>query len=146
MTTALSGQDLAAKLGSQFEGNIVGSNEDGLLIKSEAVYEIVSFLKDTPELDFNYLSCITAVDFLDYFEVVYMLTSLTHNHSVVLRTRCNGRENLSVPSITPLYQGADAQEREIYDLMGIEFEGHPNMKRIFMWEGFEGHPLRKDFL
>jgi NADH-quinone oxidoreductase subunit C len=78
--------------------------------------------------------------------VVYQLTSLQHNHSIVIKTRCYGRENPSVPSIVDLYSTANVQEREIYDLMGIQFEGHPNMTRMFLWEGFEGYPQRKDYL
>jgi NADH-quinone oxidoreductase subunit C len=77
---------------------------------------------------------------------VYQITSLTHNHSLVIKTRCYGRENPSVPSITGLYAAANPQEREIYDLMGISFQGHPDLKRMFLWEGFEGHPQRKDYL
>ena len=146
MTIALSGKEVANKLEQQFPSGIISSNEDSLLVKGESLFDIISFLKTTPEFDFNYLSCITAVDYLDYFEVVYFLTSMKHNHSLVLKTRCDGRENLSVPSIVSLYEGANAQEREIYDLMGISFEGHPNMKRIFLWDGFQGHPLRKDYM
>ena len=146
MTIALSGKEVAAKLEQQFPSSIISSNEDSLLVKSESLFDIISFLKTTPEFEFNYLSCITAVDYLDYFEVVYFLTSMEHNHSFVVKTRCYGRENLAVPSIVSLYEGANAQEREIYDLMGISFEGHPNMKRIFLWDGFQGHPLRKDYL
>ena len=74
------------------------------------------------------------------------MTSTMHNHSIVLKTRCHDRENPSVPSVISLWQGADLQEREIYDLMGIRFEGHPNLKRLFLWDGFQGHPLRKDYL
>jgi NADH-quinone oxidoreductase subunit C len=86
------------------------------------------------------------VDYYDYFELVYQLTSLENNHSLVVKTRCYGRENLTVPSVVSLWRGADYQEREIFDLIGISFEGHPNMKRIVLWEGFVGHPLRKDFV
>jgi NADH-quinone oxidoreductase subunit C len=75
-----------------------------------------------------------------------MLSSLEHNHSLVIKTRCYDRKNPVLPSVVSLWQGADFQEREIYDLMGIRFEGHPNMKRIFLWEGFAGHPLRKDYM
>jgi NADH:ubiquinone oxidoreductase subunit C len=74
-----------------------------------------------------------------------MFTSLEFNRSITLKARCYTRDNPSVPSLTGLYQGADIQEREIYDLMGIAFQGHPNLKRILLWEGFDGHPLRKDF-
>ena len=100
----------------------------------------------TPGLDFDYLTAITAVDYLDYLEVIYQLTSIKHNHSLVLKTRCYGQDNPTLPSVVSLWRGADFQEREIYDLMGIRFEGHPNLKRIALWEGFEGHPLRKDYL
>jgi NADH-quinone oxidoreductase subunit C len=146
MTVALSGKEVAAKLEQRFSASIIESSKDSLLVKSESLFELISFLKTTPEFEFNYLSSITAVDYLDYFEVVYHLTSMEHNHSLVVKTRCYGRENLAVPSIVSLYEGANAQEREIYDLMGISFEGHPNMKRIFLWDGFQGHPLRKDYL
>ena len=146
MTVALSGEEVAAKLEQQFPASIVESKKDSIIVKSEDLFEVISFLKTTPEFAFNYLSCITAVDYFDYFEVVYHLVSMVHNHSLVIKTRCYGRENLAVPSIVSLYQGANAQEREIYDLLGIKFEDHPNMKRIFLWDGFQGHPLRKDYL
>ncbi len=146
MTVALSGKDVAARLEQRFPDSIVASDEAGLLVESRSLHDIVSFLKDAPEYQFNYFANVTAVDYYDYFEVVYHLTSMEHNHSLVLKTRCYGRENLSVPSLADLYQGANFQEREVYDLMGISFEGHPNMKRILLWDGFEGHPLRKDYL
>ena len=146
MTVALSGKEVAAKLEQQFPTSIIESNEDSLSVKSESLLDLVSFLKTTPELEFDYLNSITVVDYFDYFELVYHLTSMKHNHSLVVKTRCYDRENPTVPSIVGLYQGADFQEREIYDLMGVRFEGHPNMKRIFLWEGFQGHPLRKDYL
>ena len=103
------------------------------------------FLKESFVLDFDYLTNITGVDYFDDFEVVYQLISMKNNHSLTLKTRAYGRENSSVPSVTSLWRGAELQEREIYDLMGIRFEGHPNLKRIYLWEGFEGHPLRKDY-
>ena len=146
MTVALSGKEVAAKLEQQFPVSIIESNEDSLSVKSESLFELISFLKNTPEFEFNFLNAITAVDYFDYFEVLYHLTSMEHNHSLVVKTRCYGRENLVVPSIVNLYQGANFQEREIYDLMGIRFEDHPNMKRMFLWESFQGHPLRKDYL
>jgi len=146
MTLALSGEEVAAKLEQQFPGSIIETSKDNLLVKSASLSDLVSFLKTAPGLDFDYLSSITAVDYYDCFELVYQLVSIEHNHSLVLKIRCHGRENLAVPSLVGLYRGADYQEREIYDLMGISFEGHPNLKRIVLWEGFEGHPLRKDYL
>ena len=146
MTVALSGNEIATRLQKQFPGSIVESGPISLLVKSESLLEIATFLKTTPGLDFDYLATITAVDYYDYFEVVYQLTSLQHNHSLVVKTRCYERENPTLPSVVSLWRGADFQEREIYDLMGISFDGHPNLKRIVLWEGFAGHPLRKDYL
>jgi NADH-quinone oxidoreductase subunit C len=77
--------------------------------------------------------------------VIYQLTSFPHNHSATIKARVYGREGPELPSVTSLWQGADLQEREIWDLMGIRFTGHPNLKRVLLWEGFPGHPLRKDF-
>jgi NADH-quinone oxidoreductase subunit C len=146
MTLALSGQEIASQIEEQFPGSVVEATANSLLLKAESLLPVATYLKTTLRLDFDYLTAITAVDYYDYFEVVYQLTSLQHNHSLVVKTRCYRRENPSLPSVVSLWRGADFQEREIYDLMGISFEGHPNLKRIVLWEGFEGHPLRKDFL
>jgi len=145
MTVALSGKEIASQLEEKFPGSIVESNQDSFVVKSDFLLAVAAFLKDTPGLDFGYLNYITAIDYYDHFEVVYQLVSLEHNHSLVLRTRCDQRDNPTLPSLVSLWRGADLQEREIYDLMGIRFEGHPNMKRIALWEGFQGHPLRKDY-
>ncbi len=146
MTVALSGQEIASQIEERFPGSITESDPRNLVVESGSLLEIAALLKDTPGLDFDYLSSITAVDYYDHFEVIYQLTSLKHNHSLVLKTRCYQRDNPVLPSVVNLWRGADLQEREIYDLMGIKFEGHPNLKRIVLWEGFQGHPLRKDYL
>jgi len=143
---ALPASEIANRLSQSFPGAVLGISNQAVLIKSEAILEVAGYLKSDPELDFNYLNHITAVDYFDYFELVYQLTSIKHNHRLVLKTHCHGRENPAAPSVVSVWQGADYQEREIYDLMGIRFEGHPNLKRIFLWEGFEGYPLRKDYL
>jgi NADH-quinone oxidoreductase subunit C len=146
MTVALSGKEIASQIEEKLPGSIEESSQDCLVVKNDSLLAVAAFLKDTEGLKFDYLNYITAVDYFSYFEVVYQLTSVEHNHTIVMKTRCYGRENPVVPSVIGLWRGADFQEREIYDLMGIKFEGHPNMKRILLWEGFPGHPLRKDFL
>jgi NADH-quinone oxidoreductase subunit C len=146
MTVALSGKKITKQIEKNFPASVVESGPDSLLVKGESLLEIAGYLKTTPGLDFDYLTAITAVDYLDYFEVIYQLTSLKHNHRLVVKARCYERENPSLPSVVSLWRGADFQEREIYDLMGITFDGHPNLKRIVLWEGFQGHPLRKDYL
>jgi NADH-quinone oxidoreductase subunit C len=146
MTVALSGKEIASQIEEKFPGSVVESAQDSLVVKRDSLLAVAAFLRDTETLKFDYLNYVTAVDYFGYFEVVYQLTSLEHNHTLIIKTRCYGRENPAVPSVIGIWQGADFQEREIYDLMGIKFEGHPNMKRIFLWEGFAGHPLRKDYL
>ncbi len=146
MTISLSAGEVAQQIRERFPDVLIETSDTSVVINSESLLSVATFLKDTAGLDFDYLTAITAVDYYDYFELVYQLTSIKHNHSLMLKTRCYDRENPTVPSIVSLYRGADFQEREIYDLMGISFEGHPNLKRIFLWEGFQGHPLRKDYL
>ena len=146
MTIALSCKEIASKIEEQLPGSVVSSDQDSLEVKVESLLPVSAVLKTTPELDFDYLASVTAVDYYDYFELVYHLTSLGHNHSLVLKTRCYDRSEPIAPSVVGLWQGADYQEREIYDLFGIKFDGHPNLKHIVLWEGFQGHPLRKDFI
>ena len=144
--TVLSGKEIARQLEKKFPQSIVESSPQGLVVDSKFLLGVATYLKTARGLDFDYLTAITAVDYLDYFEVVYQLTSLRRNHSLVVKARCYGRDNPALPSVVGLWRGADFQEREIYDLLGISFEGHPNLKRIVLWAGFQGHPLRKDYL
>jgi len=146
MTVALSGLEIGNKISAQFPEAVVESDQQAVVIKSEHLLKVAEYLKNRPELSFNLLIDITAVDYWDYFELVYRLTSLEHNWSLVLKVRCRDREKPQVPSLTALWRGADLMEREVFDLMGITFSDHPQMKRIFLWEGFDGYPLRKDYL
>ena len=146
MTTALSAGEIGRQITETFPDTVIEASDTAIRIKGESLPDVMTFLKETSGLEFDYLNHITAVDYFDYFEVIYQLTSLQHNHSLVVKTRCAGRDNPSLPSVVSLWRGADYQEREIYDLMGITFAGHPNMKRIALWAGFPGHPLRKDYL
>ena len=145
MTAALTAKEIVGQLGEKFPGTIEEAGPDSALIKSESLLAVVEYLKTAEGLKFDYLNYITAVDYYSYFEVVYMLTALESNRSVTLKVRIFTRDNPTVPSLSGLYQGADWQEREVYDLMGIIFKGHPNLKRVFLWEGYDGYPLRKDF-
>ena len=154
----LSGEDLAERVGAAVPDSILIPDQvlspgrlerpavSALWVKAPRVAEVAGFLKSDENLDFNFLNSISAVDYIDHFQIVYHLTSLNKQHTAIVKTRLNGRDDLSLPSVYHLWRGADFQEREIWDLMGIRFEGHPNLKRIMLWEGFEGHPLRKDYL
>jgi len=145
MTLALPATAIVSKLEAELSGSIVESSDNTITVKDEFLFKVASFLRTTPGLDFDYLNFVTAVDYQAYFEVIYNLISLEHNHGLIMKTRCNNREKPELPSVISLWRGADFQEREIYDLFGIVFTGHPNLKRIFLWEGFKGYPLRKDF-
>lgn len=146
MTRPLAGQELASYLQSSFPTSVTAVTPDAVVVAREAVRDVCFHLKNHPALNFNYLIDVTAVDYIDYFEVVYHLLSLEKNQSAVLKTRVLGRTDPWVPSITPVWRGAEMQEREVWDLMGVRFEGHPNLRRVLLFEGFPGHPLRKDFL
>ena len=115
-------------------------------MRPDSLHDALQFLRDDESLDFQFLNAVTAVDYVEYFELLYHLTSLRRNSKCTVRSRLYSRDEPSVASTVDLWRGAELQEREIYDLMGITFDSHPNMKRVLLWEGFPGHPLRKDFI
>jgi len=110
--------------------------------------DIFRWLKEDPQLDFNFLADLTAVDYLDKrtprFEVVYHLYSLSKNHRLRVKIPVAGEDPV-VDSLTPLWKGANWLEREVWDMFGIRFRGHPDLRRILLYEQFEGYPLRKDY-
>ena len=145
MTRVLTGEELAERLREHLPDLTEESGDSSVWVKPEGIPEVMRFLKEESGFDLNYLNAISAVDFIEYFELLYHLTSFEHNHSAVVKARIYGRDYPDIPSVVGIWQGADFQEREIWDLMGVSFSGHPNLKRIMLWEGFPGHPLRKDF-
>ena len=145
MTKPLLVREIAKQIAEHLPGAVVESDGAWVIVQGESLLQVAQFLKVTPGLELDYLTGVTAVDYLDYLEVVYHLTSIKHNHSLVLKARCS-RENPSLPSVVSLWRGADFQEREVYDLIGVSFSGHPNLRRLFLWEGFQGYPLRRDYL
>ena len=146
MTVSLSGTDVANKISAQFPDVVVESTTQVVIVKPDSLYRVAEFLKNSVEFFFDYINDMTATDYYDYFEVVLQLSSLSLNHKLTLKTRLFNREKPSLQSVSSLWHGAELMEREIFDLMGITFSGHPQMKRIFLWEGFDGYPLRKDYL
>lgn len=146
MSRVLSGEELAAAVRRSFPDAVEEVQGEAVVVRREAVRDICLSLRDAPDLAFDFLASLCGVDYIDYFEVVYHLRSLSRNHTAVLKTRAEGRDHPWVPSVVPVWRGADFQEREAWDLLGIRFEGHPDLRRVMLWEGFPGHPLRKDFL
>ncbi|MFH0899362.1 MAG: NADH-quinone oxidoreductase subunit C [Pseudomonadota bacterium] len=115
-------------------------------VKTEKLVEAALFLRDDPELRFDFLQCATAVDLLKQglFEVVYHLYSYQHHHSFVVKVDCP-RQNPVVPSVVSVWPTADWLEREQFDLLGVQFSGHPSLRRLLLPDDWEGHPMRKDY-
>lgn len=171
---------VAAVIGSHLEiiSNESPSAQRSLLMDSEHAVAIAKFLRDDPQLRFDYASNVTGVDWLDtvlkekvktkkvvdevekeieetierkrpgYLEAVYHLYSMELRHGpVIIRMRTQNRgDKVHLPSLTPVWRGCEFQEREIFDLYGIIFDGHPDLRRILMWEGFQDYPMRKDYV
>jgi len=112
-------------------------------LKAEALLAVCEKLQ--AEMGFDYLADVTAIDWKDRFEMVYRLTVLERNEKIVLRVDLSHDEPV-VDSVTSVWKGADYQEREVFDLMGIAFNGHPDLRRILLPEDWEGFPLRKDYV
>lgn len=143
--------------------------QHSLLLGTEHAAQIAAFLRDDPALRLDYCSNVTGVDWLDrevtepdpaaperkvkrtqpgFLEVVYHLYSMALGHGpVVVRMRtANRTDQVSVPSFTPVWRSCEFQEREVFDLYGVVFTGHPDLRRILMWRVFQGHPMRKDYV
>ena len=146
MTRTLPGPEVAERIRQAQPGAVVGEGPEWVVVEAARLPEVARFLRDDDALNCQYLVAVTGVDRLDHFELVYHLASLARNHLIIVKTVARDHEAPEVPSVVSVWHGAHLQEREVYDLMGVRFTGHPEMKRLFLWEGFPGHPLRKDFL
>jgi NADH-quinone oxidoreductase subunit C len=134
------------RFGAALRDVVYFRGEDTLLIAPEKIVEVCRFLKEDPEMAFDLLLDITGIHYLEReysYEVVYHLLSLARRRRLRLRVRLG--EEGEIDSVIPVWRGADWHEREAYDLVGIRFKGHPDLRRILMPDDFEGHPLRKDF-
>ena len=145
----ISGQDVLQRVLERFQGvrgSVLPSGWIRLDVPREQLPEVARTLRDDPSLGFDFLANLTAVDRGESgFEVVMHLESLQTGHQLALYTRCP-REDATVPSVTPVWATANWQEREAWDLMGVRFEGHPDLRRILLKADWVGHPLRKDYV
>lgn len=141
------------KLQSRFASEILANHQNKgdltVIVRKDKLAEILEFLKNDPDLSFEMLMDVCGVDYLKMdekprFEAVYHLYSLTKNHRLRLRVKVP-EEDMTLPSACSLWKSADWHEREAFDMFGFQFTGHPNPKRILLFEGFVGHPLRKDY-
>lgn len=140
---------LRSEFGDKIGEAHVSCGDTIVFIDGENALDVFRWLRDTPEQAYNYLIDVTAVEHREPerpLEVVYFLFSLTHKIQLCVKIALPKDRELAVDSVVPLWRGADWLEREVFDLFGIEFRGHPDLRRILMWETYaEGHPLRKDF-
>src|SRR6266481_6046342 len=143
---------LIEKIKGRFGAEILSAqnerDEETFTIDRERAYDFFRALRDEPDFQFNFLTDLTAVDWLDRkprFEVVYQLNSLTLAHRIRVKIGVNGADPW-VHSVVGVWGAADWLERECFDMFGIDFKGHPDLRRILMYDSFEGHPLRKDYL
>ncbi|MDE1921418.1 MAG: NADH-quinone oxidoreductase subunit C [Candidatus Omnitrophica bacterium] len=147
-----------ARVQERFSTQIIETHsfrgDETAVIRPEALRPVAQFLKEAPELDFNFLMDLSAVDYLFFaggriqkparFEVVYHFFSLKFNHRLRLKVPVDEKAP-EVDSLCALWASANWYEREVWDMFGIKFKGHPNLKRILMYEEFQGHALRKDY-
>ncbi len=117
----------------------------GLEVDPAGLREVARLLRDEPEIACDMLSCVSGTDMLDHIQVVYHLHSLPNGLTIQMRVHLD-KEKPVVDSLVPVWPGADWLERETYDLLGVEFKGHPDLRRILLSDDFVGHPLRKDYL
>jgi len=125
---------------------VTSLGDEIVIISSEVLLTVAAFLKSPPH-EFTMLLDITCVDYqgeTPRFEMVYHLFSLAQNKRLRIKTRLAAKDP-RVASLAALWKNANWLEREVYDLFGVQFEGHPDLRRIFLWDGFDGHPLRKDY-
>jgi len=122
---------------------VEGSKDPTFLVEGKDLLRIARWLRD--EAGYDYLSAVTGVDRGERFEVVYHLYSMKRGGGPLVLKVSGPWEDASVPSVVGIWPSAEFQEREIYDLLGISFAGHPDLRRIMLWDGFPGHPLRKSF-
>lgn len=164
----MSGQAFVDQLKQRFGEKIAGADMENIdpwiEVVSEGLVEVCTYLRDEPSLAFDYLNCVSGVDYLHtdekkaakadwepHCEVVYHLFSMQHKHSLVLKVMVprwneDRPDQLpEVPSVAGIWSTAHWHEREVYDLSGIFFTGHPNLRRILCPEDWVGHPLRKDY-
>jgi NADH-quinone oxidoreductase subunit C len=140
---------LRAEFGDAIERDTVSCGDTIVYVARDRSHDVLAWLKDQPGQQFDYLTDVTAVDYRDperLLEVVYQLRSLGRRADLRVKVALDKRGPLEVRSVWDLWHGADWLEREVYDMFGVVFVGHPDLRRILMWETYaEGYPLRKDF-
>lgn len=127
------------------EFNEEGSEFLNVTVAPENLRSLAEYLRNNEEMYFDYMFCLTAVDWVTHFIVVYHLTSTKFNHKIVLKAKITGRDDPSIDTICDIWKTAEFLEREVYDLFGIKFNNHPDLRRLLLEDDWVGYPLRKDY-
>ena len=147
MNPCLGVKKLKEKFSKEILDYSISFKDETLLVRKESLLKILKFLKNDPELAYSLLLDITCVDYLNQdprFELVYHLYSFKLNHRLRIKAKVSEKKQ-EIDSLTPLWKNANWLEREVFDMFGIKFKNHPDLRRILMYDEFEGFPLRKDY-
>ena len=117
-----------------------------ITVQPEQLYQLMMQLKSNPDTNFDYLFCLTGIDWGKELGVVYHLESTTHRHQIVVKVKTEDREKPTFDSVYTIWRTAEFHEREVFDFFGIKFNNHPNLQRLFLTEEWDGFPLRKDYV
>ena len=141
-------EELKTALEQLLPGVAIAVEGGALFVDAKDLTAVCRCLKDTERFSLDYLSDLTAVDYPpeQRMDVVYHLYSMAKKHGPLTLKVTLNRAQALLASVTPIWRGAEFQEREAYDLYGVRFDGHPDLRRILLWDGFEGHPMRKDYV
>lgn len=123
-----------------------GSQFLNITVQPEQLHHLMSQLKSNAETSFDYLFCLSGVDWGEELGVVYHLESISYRHTIVVKVKTKDRENPTFDTVSNIWATADFHEREVFDFFGIKFNNHPNLKRLFLTEDWDGFPLRKDYV
>ncbi|MEW7288992.1 NADH-quinone oxidoreductase subunit C [Aquimarina sp. 2304DJ70-9] len=123
-----------------------GSQFLNITVPSERLHELMSQLRNNAETYFDYLFCLSGVDWGEELGVVYHLESTTHRHIIVVKVKTEDRENPTLDTVSNIWSTAEFHEREVFDFFGIKFNNHPNLQRLFLTDEWDGFPLRKDYV
>lgn len=123
-----------------------GSQFLNILVQPEQLHSLMTQLKSNPETNFDYLFCLSGVDWGQELGIVYHLESTKHRHSVVVKVNTADRENPTFDTVCNIWKTAEFHEREVFDFFGVHFNNHPNLKYLFLTEDWVGYPLRKDYV
>ena len=140
-------EEIANLLAQSLPGVTATVEGTAVIVEAKDVAAVCRLLKNDERVSLDYLSDLTAIDYPpERIDVVYHVYSMAKKHGPLMLKVRLPRATPTVASVTPIWRGAEFQEREAYDLFGVTFEGHPDLRRILMWDGFEGHPMRKDYV